>query len=374
MKKFGWLLFVLCVTLLVGCGQQGGKLVKVALVCPLTGDDAAHGQGMKRGFTLAIEEANASKKLGDTRIEMVAFDDRSDPKEAVTIANQIISDPRIIGIIGHLNSGCSIPASPIYAKRNLVMITPASTNPKLTQQGFKSVFRLCGTDDVQGSFCANYAFDTLKVNQVAIIHDKTAYGQGLAEEFQTNYLKDGGTVISFDGIDRGDKDFKALLTRIKGEDPKLVFFGGLYAEGGLISKQMKEMGLTVPLMGGDGILTNEFPRIGGSATEGDFATMVGYPPQKRPDAKGFLERYKQRFPNEDVQPYDPLTYEAAMLLLTAYANCNQDKDQLVTAVAGITYKGILGTTSFSENGDSKNKFVSMNRVVNGRFEYYEHGK
>ncbi len=374
MKQLSILIALLCLVLVAGCGQQTGKLVKVALVCPLTGDDAAHGQGMKRGFTLAIEEANATKKLGDTKIELVAFDDRSDPKEAVTIANQIISDPQIIGIIGHLNSGCSIPASQIYAKRNLVMITPASTNPKLTQQGYKNVFRVCGTDDVQGSFCANYAFDTLQIRKIAIIHDKTAYGQGLAEEFQKSFLKDGGAVISFDGIDRGDKDFKALLTRIKQEEPALVFFGGLYAEGGLISKQMKELGLNVPLMGGDGILTNEFPRIGGSSTEGDLATMVGYPPQKLPDAKDFLEKYKLRFPTDDVQPYDPLTYESAMLLITAYASAGMDREKLVAAVAGISYKGILGTTSFTESGDSRNKLVSMNRVTNGRFEYYEHGK
>jgi branched-chain amino acid transport system substrate-binding protein len=374
MKQLSVLIALLCLVLVAGCGQQTGKLVKVALVCPLTGDDAAHGQGMKRGFTLAIEEANATKKLGDTKIELVAFDDRSDPKEAVTIANQIISDPQIIGIIGHLNSGCSIPASQIYAKRNLVMITPASTNPKLTQQGYKNVFRVCGTDDVQGSFCANYAFDTLQIRKIAIIHDKTAYGQGLAEEFQKSFLKAGGVVISFDGIDRGDKDFKALLTRIKQEEPALIFFGGLYAEGGLISKQMKELGLNVPLMGGDGILTNEFPRIGGSSTEGDLATMVGYPPQKLPDAKDFLEKYKSRFPTDDVQPYDPLTYESAMLLITAYANAGMDKEKLVAAVAGISYKGILGTTSFTEIGDSRNKLVSMNRVTSGRFEYYEHGK
>jgi branched-chain amino acid transport system substrate-binding protein len=374
MKLLAVLIAVLCLGLLAGCGGQGEKVVKVALVCPLTGDDAAHGQGMKRGFTLAIEEANASKKLGDVKIEMMAFDDRSDPKEAVTIANQVISDRQIIGIIGHLNSGCSIPASQIYAKRNLVMITPASTNPKLTQQGYKNVFRVCGTDDVQGSFCAKYAFDTLQINKVAIIHDKTAYGQGLAEEFQKSFAAAGGSVVSFDGIDRGDKDFKALLTRIKGEEPKLVFFGGLYAEGGLISKQMKEIGLAVAMMGGDGILTNEYPRIGGAATEGDFATMVGYPPQKLPDAKGFMDRYKQRYPTEDVQPYDPLTYEAAMLLLTAYADVAQDREKLVDAVSGISYKGILGTTSFTPNGDSRNKLVSMNRVANGKFEYYEHGK
>ncbi len=357
---------------LLGCGQSGEKIVKIALVCPLTGDDAAHGQGMKRGMEMAIADANEANRIPGYKLEMAAFDDRSDPKEAVTIANQIISDRLIAGVIGHLNSGCSIPASQVYAKRNLVMITPASTNPKLTLQGFKNVFRICGTDDVQGSFGANYVFDTLKINRVAIIHDKTAYGQGLAEEFMKQFVADSGTVVSFDGIDRGDKDFKALLTRIRGENPGLVFYGGLYAEAGLMSKQIKEVGMTISLFGGDGIFTNEYARIGGSATEGDFASMVGMPPAKLPFAKEFLRRYAERFPNEDMQPYDPYTYEAASLLTTTLGAVNLDQTKLIDELAKVKYLGILGETSFDAKGDNLNKLISISRVSNGKFEYYEH--
>ncbi|MBK7142365.1 MAG: branched-chain amino acid ABC transporter substrate-binding protein [bacterium] len=367
------LCLILCALLAVaGCGGAGSNQVKIALVCPLTGDDAAHGQGMKRAFIMAVEDANAAKMLGDIVIEALPMDDRSDPKEAVTVATQVISDRAIIGIIGHLNSGCSIPASKEYAKRDLPMITPASTNPKLTQQGYKNVFRVCGTDDVQGSFGANYVHDTLGLNTVAIIHDKTAYGQGLAEEFQKQFLAIGGTVTSFDGIDRGEKDFKALLTRVKSSGPMLVYYGGLYAEAGLITKQMKELGLAVPLMGGDGIFTSEYARIAGSAAEGDLASMVGLPPSKLPLAKDFLARYAQRWPGDDVEPYDPLTYEATMLLLDAYIACGKDMTKLNQTIAGIVHNGIIGEVSFDENGDNRNKAISMNRVQDGRFNFYEH--
>jgi branched-chain amino acid transport system substrate-binding protein len=358
--------------LLAGCSGGDGKTIKIALAVPLTGDDAAHGQGMKRGYEMAIEDANASGKLKGIKLELAEFDDRSDPKEAVTVANQIISDRQIVGVIGHLNSGCSIPASQVYARRNLVMITPASTNPKLTQQGLKNVFRVCGTDDVQGSFCANYAFDTLKLNRVAVIHDKTAYGQGLAEEFQRQFAEDGGTVTSFNGIDRGEKDYKALLTRIKTETPQLLFFGGLYAEAGLISKQSKELGLGVPLMGGDGIFTNEYCRIAGNASEGDFASMVGLPPEKLPKAQEFLTRYHAKYPDKDVEPYDPLTYESTSLLVDALAALNLDESKLIDYISHMKHEGILGEVSFDERGDNRNKLISMNRVQDGKFEFYEH--
>jgi len=372
MKLAGIIVSVGLLLALAGCGGTGEQVVKVALVCPLTGDIAAHGQGMKRGFEMAIEDANAAHKLGAAKIEAAIFDDRGDPKEAVTIANQIISDRAIIGVIGHLNSGCSIPASRIYEKRNVPMITPASTNPKLTMQGYKNVFRVCGTDDVQGSWAGNYVLDTLKYNQVVVVHDKTPYGQGLAEEFQKQIVARGGIVTSFNGIDQGEKDFKALLTRIKTENPQVLFFGGLYAEAGLITKQMKELGLAVPLMGGDGMFSNEFARIAGPASEGDFATMVGLPPSKLPQAADFLARYAAKYPGQDMQPYDPYTYDAATLLLDAYAKVNQNRDSLIAAIAGTTYDGILGRTTFDERGDTRNKQISIYHIKDGRFAYYEH--
>lgn len=343
------------------------KTLKIALVVPLTGDIAAMGQGMKNGATLAIEEANSKKIVKGVKFELLALDDRADPKEAVNCANQIISTPDVYGVVGHLNSGCSIPASAIYNRHNLVMISPASTNPKLTLQGFKNVFRVCTTDDVQGSFAANFIYKKLGIKDVAIIHDKTPYGQGLAEEFKKTLEKLGGKVLCFEGISLGDKDFKALLIKIKSLAPQAIYFGGMYQEGGLISKQAKEISLSVPLIGGDGIFTNEYIKIAGRASEGDIATMIGVPPEKLPKAKEFVEKYKKRFPNIDMQPYDPYTYDATNIIIEAIKNVGLDKEKIIEYVSNIEYEGIIGKTKFDKKGDTLNKSITCYVVKNGKW-------
>lgn len=370
---FGRMLSLLAALLLVvaGCGGSGQQVVKVALVAPLTGDISAHGQGMKRAAQMAVDEANAAKRFPQYKLEFAAFDDRGDPKEAVTVANQIISDPTIIGIVGHLNSGCSIPASQVYAKRKVLMITPASTNPKLTQQGLKNVFRLCTTDDVQGPFAADFVIDSLGFKQVAVIHDKTAYGLGLAEQFRERFQVRSGPVISFDGIDVGEKDYKALLTKIKSTSPQLIYFGGMHPECGLITKQAKELGLNVPVFSGDGVLTPEYITIGGPATEGDMSSMTGLPPEKLPAAQKFIDNYARLYPGVDMQPYDPYTYEAINIVLDALEKVGTDRDKLIQYVAGVNYKGILGESSFDELGDTRNKTITIYRVTNGKFVYVD---
>lgn len=353
----------------VGCSKlpEGEKVVKIALVCPLTGDIAAMGQGMKRGAEMAVEEATVSGRFPEIKLELAAFDDRGDPKEAVNVANQIISDKKIIGVIGHLNSGCSIPASQIYAKRNLLMMTSASTNPKLTLQGLKNVFRVCTTDDVQGSFGANYCLDKLKITTAAVIHDKTAYGQGLAEEFKKQFESRQGKILSFDGINIGDKDFRSLLTRIKNEKPTMLYFGGMYSECGLISKQAKELGLIVPVVAGDGVFTPEYITIGGKSTEGDYASMVGAPPEKLPKAKEFMDKFKAKYPGINMQPYDPYTYEATCMLIEAIEKTNKEPVKIVDYISKIKFNGILGETTFDEKGDTLNKTISIYQVKNGKF-------
>lgn len=364
-----WILSLFLAMFVLGCAKENSNVIKIALICPLTGDLAAMGQGMKRATEMAIEEANASGKFAGYSVELAAFDDRGDPKEAVNGANRIVSDKNVYGVVGHLNSGCSIPASQIYAKRNLVMVSPNSTNPKLTLQGLKNVFRVCTTDDVQGTFAAQYIYKKLKIQQVAVIHDKTAYGQGVAENFKTNFEPLGGKIISFDGIDTGDKDFKALLTTIKSKKPELIYFGGVYTECGLITKQAKELGLNVPVFSDDGTYTPEYLKIGGKATEGDYVSMVGIPPEKLVKARKFIEAYKNKFPGEDMQPYDPYTYEAANIVLDAIVNTNKDKIKMADYISTVKYDGILGVTSFDKNGDTLNKAISVYKIINQKFEY-----
>ncbi|MBI3012289.1 MAG: branched-chain amino acid ABC transporter substrate-binding protein [Elusimicrobia bacterium] len=369
---------VLSLSLLaLGCGSKE-KVYKIAIAVPLTGDIAAMGQGMKRGAELAVEEANASGRF-QRKIELRPFDDRADPKEAVNVANQIVSDPSIAAIVGHLNSGCSIPAAQVYAKNNLLMITPAATNPKLTLQQLepswkwvKNVFRVNTTDDVQGQFAANYCLQSLKIQSVAIIHDKTPYGQGLAEEFQKEFETKGGGVLSFDGIAIGDKDFKALLTRIKSLNPQTIYFGGIYNEGGLIVKQARELGLKATFVSGDALQTSEYFKVAGSAAEGSYITNVGVPPQKIPEAKSFLEKYSARFPQPDLQPYDHYTYEAAKIALDVLEKAgiqgdSIDKLRMIETMKNLKFNGVLGTTEFDEKGDTKNKAITVYLVKGNNF-------
>ena len=353
-SKLGFfcLLFsVFCVLSFTGCGGQPGtkkqsqqttkeKIIKIALACPLTGDVAAMGLGMKNGAQMAIDKANAKKIVPNVKFELLPLDDRANEREAVSVANQIAGDLSVVAIIGHLNSGCSIPASKVYNRNNLLMITPASTNPKLTLQNFKNVFRLCTTDEVQGSFAANLVSKKLKMKKVSVIHDKTAYGQGLAEMFQQTFVKNGGQVLSFDGISQGEKDFKALLTRLKTLNPQAIYFGGLYQEAGLISKQAKELGLKVSLISGDGIFSPEYIKVGGSQTEGDMATMIGVPPSKLKSAAEFLKNFTKKYPGVDSQPYDTYTYEAVNIVIDAVKNVGTDKQKIIDYIVKIKYNGI----------------------------------
>ncbi|MEW6095252.1 MAG: branched-chain amino acid ABC transporter substrate-binding protein [bacterium] len=358
----------------VGCGkvEKAGvtkeEEVKIALAGPLTGDIAAMGQGMSNACKMAIDDANASLKLKGIRLEFLPVDDRADPQEAVTIANQLISDQKVIGVIGHLNSGCSIPASKVYHQKKIVMITPASTNPGLTLQGFKNVFRVCTTDDVQGSFAADLVYKKLGLKKVSIIHDKTPYGQGLAEEFKKQFTANGGNPLSFDGINIGDKDFKALLIKINANKPEAIYFGGVYSECGLIAKQAKEIGFSGTIITGDGVFSPEYIKIGGKATENNIITMVGSPPEKLPLAAEFIKRYKKKYPNVDIQPYDAYTYEATNILIDAISHVGTDKNAIIDYICDVEYKGILGTTSFDEKGDTLNRIITAYIVKDGKFE------
>ncbi len=376
--KINFRIAIAVLALAAGCKPQE-KTHKVAIAVPLTADIAAMGQGMKRGAELAVADANQSGRF-KTRIELAAFDDRADPKEAVNVANQIVSDPKIVAVVGHLNSGCSIPAAQVYAKAGLLMITPAATNPKLTQQQMepswkwvKNIFRVNTTDDVQGQAAANYMLGALKKKSAAIIHDKTPYGQGLAEEFKKEFEAKGGKVTSFDGISVGDKDFKALLTRIKSEKPQAIYFGGIYNEGGLIVTQAAELELKTAFMSGDAMQSPEFMKIAGSSSEGAYITNVGVPPERIPSAAIFLEKYKSTYPNTDFQPYDHYTYEATMIAIEALEKAGLsesgavNKSAMIEYLRGLKYNGVLGRTEFDEKGDTKNKAVTVYRVKDARF-------
>ena len=361
---------ILFMTALGSSGARAAEVVRVAVAVPLTGDLGTEGQGIRRAVELALEEANASGKFPYT-LELKALDDRADPKEAVNVANLIISDPKVIAVIGPYNSGCAIPAAKVYARKGVPMISPAATNPEVTAQqlkkswrGSKIVFRVVPTDDVQGSYAADYVYNKLKLRRISVVHDKTAYGQGLAEEFAKGFKKLGGTVLSFDGISIGDKDFKALLTRLRQGGPEGIYFGGVYTEAGLLVKQARELGMKEPFISGDGAKTDSLFDVAGSAADGAFLTITGVPVEILPAAKEFIGRYKKRFTKADQQlkPFDHFGYEATQILLVALQAAGPDRGKVVDALRRTNYQGMLGTTVFDQKGDTQNKIITMTRA------------
>jgi branched-chain amino acid transport system substrate-binding protein len=356
------------------CGPKE-KVIKIAVAVPLTGDMGTEGQGLRRAVEMAVEEVNAAKRF-PYKIEAAPFDDRADPKEAVNVANLIVSDPRIVAVVGPYNSGCAIPAAKVYARAPLAMISPAATNPEVTAQqlspdwiGPKVVFRVVPTDDVQGAAAAEFAFKKLGKRRMALLHDKTPYGQGLAEQFKKTYLELGGKIVSADGISVGDKDFKALLTKIKSEEsrPEGIYFGGLYTEAGLLLKQMKELGMNAPFvfLSGDGSKTPALYDIAGDAADGAYLSIVGIPVEDLPSAKTFIANYKKRWTaaNEELKPFDHFGYEATQIIFVALERAGvPDREKVLAALPGIHYKGLLGETIFDAKGDTLNKIVTITRA------------
>jgi branched-chain amino acid transport system substrate-binding protein len=358
----------------VACGPKE-KVVKIAIAVPLTGDMGTEGQGVRRAVELAVEEVNAAKRF-PYKIVAAPYDDRADPKEAVNVANLIISDPNVVAVVGHYNSGCAIPAAKVYARAPVAMVSPAATNPEVTEQqrspdwsGPKVVFRVVPTDDVQGSYAATFAFKKLGKRRMALLHDKTPYGQGLAEQFKKTFVETGGKIVSADGIAVGDKDFKALLTKIKGDpsQPEGVYFGGLYTEAGLLLKQMRELGMKDPfvLISGDGSKTPSIFDVAGDAADGAYLSIVGIPVEELPSAKTFMENYKKRWTGsgEDLKPFDHFGYEAAQVILSAMERAGgPDRVKVITELTKTKYSGVLGETVFDDKGDTLNKIVTMTRA------------
>ncbi|OGR91022.1 MAG: hypothetical protein A2992_00310 [Elusimicrobia bacterium RIFCSPLOWO2_01_FULL_59_12] len=357
-----------------GCGPQE-KVVRIALALPLTGDIAALGQGIKRACELALEEAHPKNRFPAFRLEIKAFDDRSDPKEAVDVANRIVSDPRVVAVIGHFNSGCSIPAAQVYARGGLPMISPAASNPKLTLQQLdpgwkypKSVFRVNTTDDIQGAYAGDFAVKNLKLSRACIIHDKSAYGQGVAEEFRKRFEANGGRTLSFDGISVADKDFNALLTRLRDLSPQMIYFGGDYAGGGLVVRQARGVGEKAAIMLSEANLDPEFLRVAGPAAEGCYLTFLGSPSDLTPTAQSFVEAYKARYPGVEMRAYDHYGYEAMNIVLSVMEKSGPDRARILAALPGLRYQGVLGETRFDEKGDTLNKKITLFRVKDGKFQ------
>jgi branched-chain amino acid transport system substrate-binding protein len=356
---------------LVGCGQQsggGGAEVRIGHVAPLTGGIAHLGKDNENGARLAIEEANAAKlKIDgkDVRFTLVAEDDQADPKVGTTVAQKLV-DAKVVGVVGHLNSGTSIPASPIYNQAGIPVISGSATNPKLTEQGFKTQFRVVARDDQQGPAVASYLAANNKPKLVAVIDDATAYGEGIANEVEKTLKAANIEVLPREkGTDK-TTDWKAILTKLRGRNPDAVFYGGMDATGGPLLKQGRELGIKAVFSFGDGACTDKMKELAGEAAEGLLCSQAGIPPQAA--SKKFLDAYKKKF-NADPILYSPFTYDAANLLIEAMKKANStDPKKYLGELQKISFTGASGPIAFDDKGDRKDAEITMFSMKGGKLE------
>jgi branched-chain amino acid transport system substrate-binding protein len=332
----------------------------------MTGDQSKMGTDLRHGVELAVDEWNAKGGVLGKKVVLQVEDDQHDPKQAVAVANKFVNSG-VVGVIGHWNSSASIPASGVYHQAKVVMITPASTNPQLTEQGFPTIFRVCGRDDQQGPVAARFARERFPTGAVAVLHDKTTYGQGLAEQF-ARALGEGPRVVFSSGVTQGDKDFRAVLTTVKSAKPDVVFFGGIYPEAGLLVRQARELGLTAPFISGDGTYDQKFLEIAGPLAEGTYLTF-GPDPSAIPQAQAFLTNYHERFGPHG--PYSIYAYDAANALLSAIAQSGTtDGAKVSDAIRAMTHPGAQGEIRFDAKGDVLNAPYIVWTVKNGQFEQH----
>jgi len=356
---------IAAVAALAGCGKQSSD-IKVGHVGPITGGIAHLGKDNENGARLAIEQANEAKiKLGGKEVKfvLVAEDDQADPKVGTTVAQKLV-DAKVAGVVGHLNSGTSIPASPLYNGAGIPVISGSATNPKLTEQGFKTQFRVVGRDDQQGPAIASYLANNNKPKTVAVIDDATAYGEGIANEVEKTLKAASIAVLPREkGTDK-TTDWKAVLTKLKGRNPDAIFYGGMDATGGPLMKQGRELGITAAFAFGDGACTEEMAKLAGLAAEGLLCSQAGIPVAAAD--KGFLDAYKKKF-NVDPILYAPFTYDAANLLIAAMKKADSpDPAKYLPELAKLTYKGATGEISFDAKGDRRDAEMTIFTMQGGK--------
>ena len=350
-------------------GAQSQQVVKIGFASPLTGPQANYGKDNQNGAQLAIDELNAKgMTIGGqaVKFQLQAEDDQADPKQGPLIA-QKLADAKVAGVVGHFNSGVTIPASRIYSEAGIPELS-VSTNVKYTHQGFKTAFRLMADDDKQGTALGQYAVKTLKLQRLAVVDDATAYGQGLADAFAASVKASGGQVVKHEHTNDKAVDFNALLTTIKAAKPDAIFFGGYDAQAGPMARQMKLLGLNVPLMGGETMNSAKFIELAGPAAEGSIASTPGAALESRPGGKAFADKYKSKY-NTDVGLYTPYFYDGVMVIAAAMKAANSTEPaKYLPALAKVKYPGVTAEIEFDKNGDLTHGLLTIFQVKNGKWE------
>ncbi|KVX89996.1 branched chain amino acid ABC transporter substrate-binding protein [Burkholderia ubonensis] len=372
MNRRNWLIgLAVCSIGTAVTSAQGADVqaVKIGFAGPLTGPVARVGKDLQYGAQLALDEENAKRPtIGGKPVQYVldVQDDQADPRVAIQVGQKLVDDG-VVGVIGHYNSGCSIPASAVYRQANVVMITPGSTNPQLTMQGFKNVFRTMGHDGIGGVVAGRFAVEQLKAKRIGIIDDRTAFGQGLADAFEKGVKEAHGTVVSREYTNDKAVDFRGILTTLKSDNIDLLFFGGLDEQGAMLVKQMRSLGIRAQLFGAGALKSNAFLKIAGSSGEGTQDLEPGPALDKLPSAQAFAQRYKARF-NQDVELYAPFAYDAALAMIAAIRKADSlDRGKIVQSMPSVAVTGVTGKISFDERGDLIKPPYTLFRVEQGQW-------
>ncbi len=355
-----------------GAASAQDMVVKIGHVGPTSGGIAHLGKDNEMGAKMAIEEANAKGvTIGGKKVkfELLAEDDAGDPKQGTAVANKLV-DAKVMGVVGHLNSGTSIPASKIYSDAGIPQISPSATNPKFTRQGFKTTFRVVADDVHLGGTLGRYAVKELKGKSIAVIDDRTAYGQGVAEEFVKAVKASGGAVAEQQFTTDKATDFTAILTAIKAKKPDVIFFGGMDAVAGPMIRQMKQLGIDAKFVGGDGICSGELPKLAaGSMADGQVvcAEAGGVEGEQKAGMDDFYKRFKAKY-NVDVQVYSPYVYDAMNVMIAAMVKAGSAEPAKYLPVLAKTegYKGVTGNITFDDKGDVKNGALTLFTYKGGK--------
>ncbi len=343
--------------------------IKIGVAGPHSGAYAAFGEQLWVGAEQAAKDINANGGINNHQIELIKADDACEPKQAVAVANRIIDNDQVVAVIGHFCSSSTIPASDIYADAGVVMITPASTNPTVTDRGINTVFRTCGRDDQQGSVAAEFIHNHLKAKNVAVIHDKDTYGKGLADAMKIRLEELGQTTSLYEGLTRGEKDFNALITKLKQVKADALYFGGLHTEAGPLVRQLREQGSNIPFISGDGIVSEDFVTAAGgqSAVEGVYMTF-GSDPRKIPQGQAVVKEFRKN--GFEPEGYTLYAYATMEILAKAIKEVGDDGDAMAKWLKENSVNTIIGPQAWDEKGDLK----KSNYVIykwNGKGSYSE---
>ncbi|MCD5984254.1 MULTISPECIES: ABC transporter substrate-binding protein [Pseudomonas] len=328
--------------------------VKIGVAGPMTGANAAFGEQYMKGAQAAADAINAAGGVNGEKIVLVAGDDACEPKQAVAVANRLVDQDKIVGVVGHFCSSSTIPASEIYSDAGVIAITPGSTNPQVTERGLKEMFRMCGRDDQQGVVAGDYIVDVLKGKKIAVIHDKDTYGQGLADATQTQLKKRGVTPVLYEGLTRGEKDFSALVTKIRSTGADVVYFGGLHPEAGPLVRQLREQGLKdIKFMSDDGVVTDELVTTAGGKQYVDGVYMTfGADPRMLPDSKAVVEQFRKG--GTEPEGYTLYAYASIQALAAGFNGAKVNKgDKAAEWLKAHPVKTVMGEKAWDSKGDLK---------------------